>query len=86
MLSLDKFKDAQRNFGVRDGKLFTRQTDGPEKEVWFAGQNRFDYGLSDLSWFAVRQDASNRFLIERHSDGGDEVEIGVRKGSLPTPN
>lgn len=83
MLGVYKFKDVERIFGMRDGKLFTKR-DGVETVALSAGQNRFFYGPKALSWFAVREDASGKFLIEFHGGGSDEIEVGVRTGPVPS--
>lgn len=86
MLGVYKFKDATRIFGLNHGKLFTKRDDGAEMPVWYAGHGRFFYGPAQLSWFAVRKDASGQFVFERHADGAEEVDAGVRTGPVPTPH
>lgn len=77
MLGTYKFKDTERVFGMRDGRLFTRRSDGTEAEVVYAGQNRFYYGPSQLSWFAIREVSAGKFVFERHADGADAIDLGV---------
>lgn len=77
MLGVYKFKDAERIFAMRDGKLFTKR-DGVETPVLSAGQNRFFYGPGELTWFSVRQDASGKYIFERHANGEDEIDDGFR--------
>lgn len=77
MLGTYKFKDTERVFGMRDGKLFTRRSDGTQADVLYAGKNRFYYGLSQLSWFAMREVSPGKFVFERHADGADAIDLGV---------
>jgi D-alanyl-D-alanine carboxypeptidase len=86
MLGVYRFKDATRIFGMRHGKLFTKRDDGAEMPVLYAGRGRFFYGPTELSWFAIRQDAPGKFVFERHADGAEEVDAGVRTGPSPTPH
>ncbi len=83
MLGVYKFKDTERIFGMRDGKLFTKRGDGLEMPVFYAGQNRFFYGPSELSWFAVREGAAGKLVFERHANGAEQIDAGVRTGPVP---
>lgn len=83
MLGLYKFKDTERVFGIRNGKLFTKRSDGPETAVLYAGRNRFFYGPGELSWFAIREEAPGKFVFERHADGAEQIDLGVRTGPAP---
>lgn len=78
LLGVYKFKDVSRQFAMRHGKLFTKRSDGPEAEAFYAGQGKFFYGPTDLSWFKIRKDEQGRFVFERHPDGADEIDLGVR--------
>lgn len=82
MFGVYKFKEVTRVFVMRHGKLFTKRSDGPEAEAFYAGQDRFFYGPADLSWFKIGKDAQGRFVFERHADGADEIDVGVR---VPAP-
>jgi D-alanyl-D-alanine carboxypeptidase len=86
MLGVYQFKDAARIFGMRDGKLFTKRDGGTEMPVFYAGQNHFFYGPSELSWFAVRKDVSGKFIFERHANGSDEIDAGILTAPGPTRN
>ena len=83
MLGVYKFKDAERIFGMRKGKLFTKRSDGDEMPVFYAGHDRFFYGPGELSWFAIRRDAHGKFLFERHADGAEDIDLGVRTRAVP---
>lgn len=78
MLGTYKFKDTERVFGMRRGKLFTRRSDGTEADVLYAGHDRFFYGPSQLSWFAMREVSPGKFVFERHADGAEAIDLGVR--------
>jgi D-alanyl-D-alanine carboxypeptidase len=84
MLGIYKFKDTQRTFGIRRGQLYTKRDDGDEQAVMYAGDSRFFYGPDQLSWFAIRQDGAGKYVFERHADGADGIDRGVRTGPLPT--
>lgn len=78
MLGVYKFKEVTRVFAMRHGKLFTKRSDGPEAEAFYAGRDRFFYGPTDLSWFKIGKDAQGRLVFQRHANGADEIDIGVR--------
>jgi CubicO group peptidase (beta-lactamase class C family) len=84
MLGVYKFKDAERVFGMRHGKLFTKRNDGDETAVLYAGRDRFFYGSGELSWFAIRKDAQGKFVFERHAEGAEDIDLGVRTALAPT--
>ena len=84
MFGIYKFKDAQRIFGLRRDRLYTKRDDGDEQAVMFAGHNQFYYGSNQLSWFAIREDGPGKYVFERHPDGADDIDLGVRTGPLPS--
>ena len=72
--------DAGRTFFERDGKLFTRK-DGPEMEVFAAGNNRFFYE-DGMTWFELKQGASGP-VMEMHPISAKEPESASRAGPVP---
>jgi CubicO group peptidase (beta-lactamase class C family) len=73
--------DDTRIFFARDGKLFTRRSDGPPLEVFAAGNNRFFYD-DGLTWFALRRGVDGP-VMEMHRPANRAPEVAARAGPVP---
>lgn len=71
-----------RKFYERDGKLYTMRTGGGEIEVFPVGGNRFFYGTSSLTWFAITRADDSTLLMEMHQNGASEAEIAPWVGEV----
>ena len=71
-----------RRFFERDGKLYTMRDDGPESEVWPAGDDHFFYPNS-LSWFRVERRPDGAHVMQMHQNGASEAEPALRTGDVP---
>lgn len=73
-----------RKFYERDGKLYTLRTGGGEREVFPAGDDRFFYGPSSLTWFAISRGADDVLQMAMYQDGASEAEISHWAGPVST--
>lgn len=73
----------ERRFFVRDGKLYTQRADAPPSEVFAAGEGRFFYGPTSLTWFEIRRSADGSHVMEMHQQGSHAAERAVRTGPVP---
>ena len=73
-----------RKFYERDGKLYTVRTGGGEREVFPAGDDRFFYGPSSLTWFAITRGSDDRLQIAMYQNGASEAEISYWAGPVST--
>jgi len=73
----------ERRFFLRDGKLYTRRTGGPELEAFAAGGGRFFYGPDSLTWFTASRDAAGVVAMEMHQNGAVTAERSLRTGPVP---
>jgi CubicO group peptidase (beta-lactamase class C family) len=74
---------AERRFFIREGKLYTARHDGPELEVFPAGDDIFFYGPGSLTWFRIARRADGAHVMEMHQNGSNEPEAAVRTGPVP---
>jgi len=72
----------ERRFFARDGKLYTARQDGPDREVFAAGGDRFFYGPESLSWFRMERRPDGAHVMEMHQDSG-ETDRATRTGDVP---
>ena len=77
------FADTERAFFHRDGKLFAQRKDRPALEVFAAGNNKFFYGLDNLTWFEMTRDAAGKPQFAMHQEGAVVAQIGTWKGPPP---
>ena len=80
-----RLPDGERRFFARDGKLYTHRSGGSELEAFAAGDGRFFYGPSSLTWFRLARDESGTPVIEMHQNGEDSIERSLRSGPIPPP-
>jgi CubicO group peptidase (beta-lactamase class C family) len=73
----------ERRFYLRDGKLYTRRTGGPEIEAFAAGNNRFFYGPQQLTYFDAMRAPDGVVTLEMHSNGAATAESSRRTGPIP---
>lgn len=73
----------ERLFIERGGKLYTRRSGGGEREVFPVGDNRFFYGNDGLTWFAIRDGADGKKVMEMHHNGASEAELATWSGPAP---
>ena len=73
----------ERRFFMKEGRLFTRRTGGSDEEVFPAGQDRFFYGPSTLTWFEVKRDPAGKHLMTMYQGAAQSPETATRKGPLP---
>lgn len=79
-----KLPEGERVFFSRDGKLFTRRTGSSEMEVFAAGEGRYFYGPTSLTWFAVTRSAAGEPAMDFYANGAKQSERIVRTGPVPT--
>jgi hypothetical protein len=72
-----------RRFFAREGKLYTMRDDGPEQEVFAAGNNLFFYGPRSLTWFQMERQADGSYAMQMHQQGAEAAERSVRTGPVP---
>ena len=82
MLGRYKFEDTERTMFMRGGKLFTQRTGAREIEAFAAGNNRFFYGPTQLSWFELIP-GSTPAKIAFHRDADPKAATGIRTGPVP---
>lgn len=82
-LGVYHFEDADRIVSLRDGKLYARRRGAPEAEIYPAGDGRYHYGLNELSWIKLTNDATGKPVMERHPNGADEAVVGAWTGPVP---
>jgi D-alanyl-D-alanine carboxypeptidase len=73
--------DAERAFYARDGKLFTKRSDGGEMEVLPAGNNRFFYD-GGVTWFDLVQVNSGP-VMKMYQNGSQTAQPATRIGPVP---
>ena len=73
--------EAERTFYSRDGKLFTKRSDGSEMEVFPAGNNRFFYD-GGVTWFDLAQGDSGP-VMKMYSNGSQTAQLAHRTGPVP---
>ncbi len=82
LYTIDGSKET-RTLYLQDGRLFSQREGGAALPVYPAGQDRFHFGPSSLSWFQMRRDANGAHVLEMHQEGGEEIERAVRTGPVP---
>lgn len=82
-LGVYKIEDSQaeRTFYSRDGRLFTKRSDGGEMEVFPAGNNRFFYD-GGVTWFDVVQGPSGP-VMKMYQNGSQTAQLATRVGPVP---
>ncbi|MDQ3077771.1 MAG: serine hydrolase [Pseudomonadota bacterium] len=83
LLGVYQFDEAKRTVAMTDGKLSVRRNDGPETELFAAGNGRFHYGPDELSWFEISRDATGKPVMAFRPGGEDDVEVGTWSGPVP---
>ncbi len=73
--------DVERLFFSRDGKLFTKRSDGGEMDVFPAGNNRFFYE-GGVTWFDLAQGQSGP-LMKMYQNGSETAQLATRVGPVP---
>ncbi|HEX8644545.1 MAG TPA: serine hydrolase domain-containing protein [Allosphingosinicella sp.] len=74
---------AERRFFTREGRYYTQREDGPELEIFPAGDDRFFYGPNSLTWFRIARREDGAHVMEMHQNGANEAEAAVRTGPVP---
>ncbi|UUR06762.1 serine hydrolase domain-containing protein [Sphingomonas glaciei] len=82
-LGVYKFPEAERRLLLRDGKLFTQRTGSEALEVSPAGNGRYFYGLSSLSYFELTRGADGKAVMRFHPNGAIKAEQGMWTGAAP---
>ena len=83
LLGLYTFDGGERRFFRKDGRLYTRVSGSSDQEVFPAGNDRFFYGPSTLTWFEVARDAAGKHVMSMHLARMDEALKSVRTGPVP---
>jgi D-alanyl-D-alanine carboxypeptidase len=81
-VGLYKVKDGERRIFLRDGKLYTQRTGGPELEAFAAGDGRFFYENS-LTWFELKRDEAGTPIAAVYQQGALAAELSARVGDIP---
>jgi hypothetical protein len=81
-VGLYKVKDGERRIFLRDGKLYTQRTGGPELEAFAAGDGRFFYENS-LTWFELKRDEAGTPIAAGYQQGALAAELSARVGDIP---
>ncbi len=72
-----------RRFYARDGKIYTQRDGGRELEVFAAGDDRFFYGPSSLTWFRIERGPDGNHVMHMHQNGANQAERTTRTGPIP---
>jgi D-alanyl-D-alanine carboxypeptidase len=83
LLGVYKIQDSEseRTFYSRDGRLFTKRSDGSEMEVFPAGNNRFFYD-GGVTWFDLVQGESGA-VMKMYQNGSQTAQLATRTGPVP---
>ncbi|WP_285712219.1 serine hydrolase [Erythrobacter oryzae] len=73
----------ERRFYAKDGKLYSQRSGSRALEVFAGGDNRFFYGPSTLSWFALRRDADGTPVMDFAPNGETPLQTAKRAGPIP---
>ena len=82
-LGVYKVDGGERRFFAKDGKLFTRRTNGDDQPVFAAGNGRFFYGPATLTWFEVKRGADGTPVMTSYQGRNQEQEMAARSGPIP---
>ncbi|XUU61624.1 serine hydrolase domain-containing protein [Erythrobacter sp. HA6-11] len=74
-----------RKFYERDGQLYTLRSGQSESEVFPVGGDRFFYGSTSLTWFAITRDADRALQMEMHQNGASTPEVATWVGPVDAP-
>lgn len=78
-----KDKAGERRFFARDGKLYTQRSGGSPFEVFWAGDDRYFYGPTSLSFFDLFNGPDGKPQMTFHANGALEGEVGRWSGAVP---
>lgn len=73
----------ERRFFARSGRLFTQRVGGASLEAFAAGDNRFFYSPSTLTWFSLRREADGTPVMEFVQNGELPGQRAARRGPIP---
>jgi CubicO group peptidase (beta-lactamase class C family)/ketosteroid isomerase-like protein len=76
-------QSGEHRFFQRDGRLFLQNADGPAREVFAAGDNRFFFGPGHLEWFQIARSPGRPPVIQYHADGGANMSGATWVGPVP---
>ncbi|NJC04298.1 CubicO group peptidase (beta-lactamase class C family) [Sphingomonas kaistensis] len=82
-LGIYKFPEAERRLMLRDGKLFTQRSGGEALEVSPAGNGRYFYGPSSLSYFDLARGADGKAVMRFYPNGALKADQGVWTSAAP---
>lgn len=77
-----KVKDGERRLFLRDGKLYTQRTGGPELEAFSGGGGKYFYENS-LTWFELRRAKTGTPIVAMYQQGAATAEESARAGDIP---
>lgn len=77
-----KVSNGERRLFMRDGKLFTQRSGGPELEAVAAGGGRYFYETS-LTWFELKRDSAGTPVMAMYQQGAKTAEDSSRAGPIP---
>ena len=83
LLGVYSLDDGERRFFRKGDRLFTRRSGGSELEVFAAGNDRFFYGPTTLTWFKVERDAAGKHVMTTYHGAVQKPEQAVWAGPIP---
>jgi len=81
-LGIYKVANGERRLFMRDGRLFTQRSGGPELEAVSAGNGRYFYETS-LTWFELKRDPAGTPVMAMYQQGAKTAEETMRVGPIP---
>ncbi len=75
--------DDTRQFFARNDQLYTQRSGGAPSQVFAAGDNRFFYGTSSLSWFQIVPADDGAHVMNMHQQGAHDAEPAIWSGPVP---
>ncbi len=75
--------DGERQLMLRDGKLYTRRSGGQAMQVLSAGNGRYFYGSSTLSYFELAKGTDGKPVMIFYPNGALKAERAVWTGAVP---
>jgi CubicO group peptidase (beta-lactamase class C family) len=83
LLGIYKLRSDERRFFRKKDRLFTRRSGSADQEVFAAGNGRFFYGPTTLTWFVVERNAAGERVMTTHHGAAQTPERSVWAGPIP---
>lgn len=83
LLGVYSLNEGERRFFRKGDRLFTRRSGSSDQEVFAAGGDRFFYGPTTLTWFAVERATAGKHVMTTYHGAEQTPERSVRIGPMP---